>query len=126
MTESTSTKTDGKRRRIDSASDIEYDMQMVPLKLSKNDTADGTVAVIPFKVGDVVWCQLRGHPIWPAQVKEIIDNYATIVWFNDYRTSKVHRTQLSLFNYMPTFTKKNVKQETAIKEALLYCKPKNV
>lgn len=89
--------------------------------------SNGTVALIQFRVGDVVWCKLKGFPKWPAKIKEICDqnnNYITIVWFNDYRITKVHRGQLAEFKNVPdailSKTKKNVRLEKAVKEAMIY------
>lgn len=85
--------------------------------------SNGTLALIQFKVGDAVWCKLKGHPEWPAKIKDISgknNQYVTIIWFNDYRSSKVHKGQLKPFKHVPAFEPKNIKQATAIKEALFY------
>lgn len=80
-----------------------------------------------FQVGEVVWAKLRGHPHWPATIEcfhygrtQMVD----IVWFNDYRKTKVYLTQLQFFfsyigTYKPLF-EKHVGLQCAVNEALIY------
>lgn len=84
---------------------------------------DRTVALPDFSVDDIVWAKLRGSPHWPARIVAIENGRFEIYWYNDYRKSKVNRSQLFKFHVnFDTFSKKgnsNVHLETAIKEALI-------
>lgn len=82
-----------------------------------------TVSLIQFSMDEVVWAKLKGHPAWPAKIVGFENKRFEILWFNDYRRSKVFRSQLFKFNNanVEKFSKaKNVGVETAIKEAILY------
>lgn len=82
------------------------------------------VANVGAKIGDVVWCQLKGWPKWPARIKSVYGIHGQmmeIVWFNDYRVSKVHKGQTSKFGVEP-YDEDNLGLKTAIKEAVLYIK----
>lgn len=92
------------------------------------DSPQKTVAINEFKINDVVWCKLKGHPKWPAIVKKIYgksNQMIQLYWFNDYRMSAVHRAQVSKFTTEP-FNTENGKLVTAIKEAVLYIRSKQV
>lgn len=83
-----------------------------------------TVAVAPFALGEVIWGKIRGWPHWPAKVIAIERNRINVEWFNDYRTSKLYRSQI--FKFYPNydiFSEKfssSVGLESAAKEALCY------
>lgn len=69
-----------------------------------SDTNDpdraGTVAVKDFRVNDLIWCQLKGNPSWPARITKIYGKHMQmleITWFKDYRTSKIHKGQAAKF-----------------------------
>lgn len=82
-----------------------------------------TVSLIQFSMDEVVWAKLKGYPAWPARIVGFENKRFEIMWFNDYRRSKVFRSQLFKFNKanVEKFTKaKKVGVETAIKEAILY------
>lgn len=69
--------------------------QSAPSETTSDDT---TVNTIDFKVNEVVWAKIKGHPHWPAKIKCFPSNrMVTVVWFNDYRTTKIYRTQLFKF-----------------------------
>lgn len=81
------------------------------------------VAVIDFKLEDIVWAKIKGYPPWPAKIVLFpTAKTAMLLWFNDYRKTKVFRTQL--FKFLPNFDKfavhfkKHLGLETAAKEAL--------
>lgn len=83
------------------------------------------VALPHYKVGDVVWCKLKGSPNWPAKVKEIYGKHnqmLKLVWFNDNRLSAVHQGQVSKFcpSSIVTNTTDDIGVVTAIKEAIHY------
>lgn len=93
-------------------------------KQQQFETVTTTVAVPEFKVGEIVWAKLRGWPHWPAKLLAIESKRYEIYWFNDYRKSKVFRSQLFKFHdHFSTFSQKfgsSIGLETAAKEALLY------
>lgn len=114
-------------KKVDTADGDHSFQPRIPISSKQQSplASDGVVAMVSFKVGDVVWCKLKGHPIWPAKVKDISgknNQQFTIVWFKDYRISKVHRNQLSSFENVPKnqLSQKNYKQQAAFKEAFLY------
>lgn len=74
-----------------------------------------------------VWAKISGHPNWPAKVEQIYGcrlQMAEILWFNDYRRSKVYKSQLQRF--LPNEEQHSklfdghIGLETAAKEAMLY------
>lgn len=86
---------------------------------------DGTVATIDFRVGEVVWAKIRGYAHWPALIKSMPSNRtAEVTWFNDYRKTKLFRTQL--FKFLTHFERFAVRFEdviglkTAAQEGLIY------
>lgn len=94
---------------------------------TKESTVDNQIALLDFKIGDVVWSKLSGHPIWPSKIERIYGikhQMLEIVWFNDYRRSKIYKTQAQKF--LPNFQKhahlfdKHIGLETAAKEAMIY------
>lgn len=60
-----------------------------------------TVAVMPFSTGEVIWCKIRGAVHWPAKILLIGTRQIEVEWFNDYRTSKVFRSQI--YKFYPNF-----------------------
>lgn len=82
------------------------------------------IARIDFAIGEIVWAKIRGFSHWPAKIKSIPnDRMVVVVWFNDYRITKVYKTQIFKFlmNY-DEFAKKFGKVvglECAAKEALI-------
>lgn len=45
-----------------------------------------------------------GFPHWPCKIKSFpSDRHAEVVWFNDYRKTKIFRTQM--FKFLPNFHK---------------------
>lgn len=65
-----------------------------------NNASNGTVANFPFKIDEVVWGKIRG-PHWPCRIIGIGDRWFEVEWFNDYRTTKLYRSQL--FKFCPNF-----------------------
>lgn len=83
-----------------------------------------TVAKIEFKVGEIVWARIKGYPHWPAKVTSFPSaKMAEVVWMNDYRKTKLYRTQLWKFLvHFDEFAKRfndTVGLEKAAKEALV-------
>lgn len=91
---------------------------------SEKPTPNAQLTRIEFKIDEVVWAKIKGHPHWPAKVKAFANKMVIVTWFNDYRTTKIYRTQLFKFliNY-DEFSKKfgsTVGLEKAAHEALIY------
>lgn len=82
-----------------------------------------TIAAPGFAIGEIVWGRIKGWPHWPGKVKRIESNRFEIIWFNDYRTSKLSKNQIFKFHSNFTeFTQEahlKVGLSTAVKEALL-------
>lgn len=82
-----------------------------------------TIATPGFAIGEIVWGRIKGWPHWPGKVKRIESNRFEIIWFNDYRTSKLSKNQI--FKFHSNFTEftqgahLKVGLSTAVKEALL-------
>lgn len=95
-----------------------------PIPKSNYDSNEKTISTIPFKVGEVVWCKIRGSPYWPAKILKFENRKYEVYWFNDYRRSKVFFSQLYKFEkYFTEFAKKfdsSSALETAAKEALMF------
>lgn len=105
-------------------------------KTSKNDvtlpsvdeqsSGDQSLAIMPFSVGEVIWGKIRGWPNWPAKVIRIESNGRyEVEWFNDYRTTKLYKSQILKFysNHFDLYASKcstTVGLKIAIKEALIY------
>lgn len=84
-----------------------------------------TIARIEFRVGEVVWAKIKGSPHWPAKILTLHSNRrAEVVWFNDYRKTKIYQTQLFKFLiHFDEFAKKfndTVGLKTAAQEGLMY------
>lgn len=83
-----------------------------------------TVAQIEFKIGEIVWAKIKGYAHWPAKIKSFPSSrMAEVIWFNDYRRTKVYKTQLFKFliNF-DDFAKKfddTIGLKTAAQEALI-------
>lgn len=84
-----------------------------------------TVSTIEFRIGEVVWAKIKGFPAWPAKIKAVASSKMVIVvWFNDYRITKVYKTQL--FKFLENFdtNAKNFDNSIGLKvaaqEALMY------
>lgn len=58
-------------------------------------------AVFAFKVDEVIWGKIRGWPHWPAKVTRIEQRRFEVEWFNDYRKTKLFRSQM--FKFQPNF-----------------------
>lgn len=89
-----------------------------------------TVATTEFVVGNIVWAEIRGSPHWPAEILSFPSNrMVDVVWFNDYRKTRVYRTQI--FNFLRNFDEYCKKSEdfiglkTAVMEAMICYSQKN-
>lgn len=98
-----------------------------PVRKEKNTNQSADISTEFFRVGQVVWAKLRGFPCWPAKIERICGekkHLIEIFWFNDYRRSKVFRSQIFDFNeHFAQFAvelKNHIGLETAAKEALMY------
>lgn len=82
------------------------------------------MSLLEFKLNEIVWARIKGSPHWPARIISFPSNKMALVrWFNDYRVTKLYRTQLFKFlNNFDQFAKKfpdTVGLETAAREALI-------
>lgn len=75
-----------------------------PIQKTKNEQIENKLAIEKpeFQLNDIIWAKIRGHVHWPAKIKNIILSQSSlvmfeIVWYNDYRRSKIHRTQATKF-----------------------------
>lgn len=91
------------------------------------DNKAGELARPDFLAGDIVWTKLRGYPAWPSRIERIYgekNQMAEVWWFNDYRRSKVYKSQLQSFlrNFKANSNafKHHIGLETAAKEAMMY------
>lgn len=91
---------------------------------NSNISNEKTIMKIPFRIGEVVWCKIRGSSHWPARILSFDNRRYDVHWFNDYRRSKVFVSQLFKFEkYFHEFAKKfssSIGLETAAKEAVIY------
>lgn len=55
------------------------------------------VSAVSYRIGEVVWAKIRGSPHCPARINWLNGRYTEVTWFNDYRRTKVFRTQLFKF-----------------------------
>lgn len=79
---------------------------------------------IDFAINEVIWAKIKGHPYWPAKLRAFpSDKMALVIWFNDYRTTEVYRTQLfKLLINFDEYSKKfhqTIGLEAAAQEALM-------
>lgn len=83
----------------------------------------GTVALLDFQIGEVVWAKIKGFPHWPCTIKSFHKKMVLVVWFNDYRCTKVFKSQL--FKFLQNFDlfsksfNQRIGLETAAREALI-------
>lgn len=85
---------------------------------------NNAIATRQFEIGEIVWAKLKGHPHWPATVKQIYGSrrhMLEVFWLKDYRTSKINKGQA--WTFLPNidrFSKATcIGQQTAIREAKL-------
>lgn len=118
-----------KKKKLNDESSIEVStnpvpIDEIPINEEKPTTSDQTIARIPFTVGEVVWEKIRGSPHWPAKIQKIENRRFVVEWFNDYRTTRLYRSQI--YKFCPNFNVFSDKFDTTIgfkdaaEEALLY------
>lgn len=108
-------------RKAASQLDLKEDNPNPPAKRLKKNT----IAIIEYRLNEIVWCKLKGHPHWPGKIVGCEKQKFEILWFNDYRKSKVFRSQLFKFNdqNFGEFSRNSkIGLEKAIKEAIIYGK----
>lgn len=83
------------------------------------------IAKIEFKIDEVVWAKIKGYPAWPAKIKSFASSkMVVVIWFNDFRVTKVYKTQL--FKFLKNFYKfaksfdNSIGLKEAAQQALLY------
>lgn len=85
-----------------------------------------------YNINEVVWAKIKGSVPWPARITSIsttgLKRYE-VVWFNDYRKSRLFRSQIfKFYKHFSEYSKhfsKSIGVETAAKEALLYLSEKS-
>lgn len=95
-----------------------------PSTSQKSNEKVETVAEIDFKIGEIVWAKIKGFPHWPAEIVTFHSNkMLEVVWFNDYRKTKLYKTQLfkflTNFETFSTNFDNAVGLQTAAKEAMI-------
>lgn len=63
------------------------------------DAKNMVVMTLPFKIGEVVWGKIRGWPHWPAKIMRIYPQQYEVEWFNDFRRTKLYRSQIYKFAF---------------------------
>lgn len=96
----------------------------IPQLVTKSDETQ-SVATLDYKIDEVVWAKIKGSPHWPAKITRINSNkMITVYWFNDYRTTKLYKTQL--FKFLINFElfvqkfDQHIGLKKAAHEALIY------
>lgn len=103
---------------------IKHNASHVVVAASQTKPPKKVVALPDFKVNEVVWGKIRGFVAWPAKIIEINNKQYSVHWFNDYRTSKLYKSQL--LNFYQNFEKcaenfdKKIGLKTAAQEAMMY------
>lgn len=84
------------------------------------------IAQIEYSAGEIIWAKLGHWPAWPAKIDRIYgvpNQMIEIVWFNDYRRSKLHRANVfKFFKYFDQFSSaanSTIGLECAVKEAVI-------
>lgn len=98
---------------------------MIPTEIQLSHTPN-IISRIDFRINEVVWAKIKGFAHWPAKIKLFAPNrkMVTVVWFNDYRTTKVYTTQI--FKFLQHFDKfavnfdKTIGLRKAAQEGLIY------
>lgn len=74
-----------------------------PIDCTGELKADELQIVIPdFVQNEIVWAKIKGSSHWPARISRILTSsngriMYEVVWFNDYRRSKIGRLQIHKF-----------------------------
>lgn len=70
-----------------------------------------------FLMNEIIWAKIRGHSHWPAKINRITPAATglityEVVWYNDYRRTKIHRTQA--YKFLENFEKFATKYSSVI------------
>lgn len=114
-----------KRKNDDKLIDDENDNKKRKLNDGSSDAMprEDVIAHMDFKIGEIVWAKIKGHPHWPCVIKAFDKKMVIVLWYNDYRQTKIYITQLFKFlknfdNFSKLFNQR-VGLETAAREALI-------
>lgn len=55
------------------------------------------ISTQPFKVGEVIWGKIRGWPHWPGKIVHVFPQQFEVIWYNDFRVTKLYRSQIYKF-----------------------------
>lgn len=81
---------------------IDKDERKKPGNISSTKNESLTIAKPDFLVGDIIWAKIKGSVHWPAKIDRILTKanrvmMYEIIWYNDYRRSKIYRLQANKF-----------------------------
>lgn len=97
---------------------VNFSMAAATVDVSLAAKPELVIAPIIFRVSEVVWAKIKGSVPWPARIKSFPSNRMVIVvWLNDYRTTKIYRTQI--FKFLTNFDTyaKNFDKTVGLKKA---------
>lgn len=93
-----------------SSSDQSLNVEMEEPKSSPNQNIESTshasppnmaINTIPFKVGEIIWGKIWGWPHWPAKIVRFWRRQFEVIWYNDFRVTKLYRSQM--YKFSPNF-----------------------
>lgn len=106
---------DIKKIRLNDTEPAQLDCQIVDTLVAAtiSNPSLEALAVIEFKVKEIVWAKIKGYPAWPARIQSFPSaKMASVIWFNDYRTTKIYRTQL--FKFLKFFDRYSINFDKTI------------
>lgn len=61
-----------------------------------------TIAKPDFKINEIIWAKIKGSVHWPAKIDRILSKsngtiMYDVIWYNDYRRSKIYKLQAVKF-----------------------------
>lgn len=85
----------------------------------ETSAADNSKALVKpdFVLNEIIWAKIKGSAHWPAKIERMVVTASGLLlydikWYNDYRRSKIHRTQA--FKFLQNFEKYAVKFDHVI------------
>lgn len=85
------------------------------------------IAQQQFRISEIVWAKLGHFPSWPCKIERLYgvrNQMVEVLWFNDFRRSKMHIANIyKFFDKFQEFSKDadiHVGLNRAIKEAIIY------
>lgn len=94
---------------------------------SHESNAIRIIAQPQFQINEIVWAKLGHFPSWPCKIERLYgirNQMVEVLWFNDFRRSKMHVAKIyKFFDKLEEFSKDadlRVGLNRAIKEAIIY------